>query len=333
MLLQRSLRVVTRTSFVKARQSHSQGRVFACQLHVDVIDVADSRSKSVSEISELLQQELRGTHKTGPPVLQLERQRFDDLPPPLYARHGSETRAILAMSDAQDATQQRNFRKTLAALSKEAEPSHTVSVVGNLREAGDFLEDALVGNSQQKHTCTIRYLGVSVQPQLTVVCGPMFAGKTNRLVDFYEQAASALCANVALGATSQPLKIQVLKPALDNRDAANVVRTHDGRVIDHAISYQSLDFERDFCECGDATRNPVVRSDCPDVFIIDEAHFFDDVQLTKFLDAVRRLRPTAAVCVAGLDHDYRQLPFPVCIASFLRLLIYLYWCCRGCLMG
>ena len=116
---------------------------------------------------------------------------------------------------------------------------------------------------------------------LEVICGPMFSGKTEELIRRLKRAAIA------------KRKVQVFKPSIDNRyDADNVVSHSQQKIVSTVIG---------------KARDVVERLQ-PDVEVvgIDEVQFLgpDIVPVVKHL-ADRGLR----VIVAGLDQDYRGLPF------------------------
>jgi thymidine kinase len=124
---------------------------------------------------------------------------------------------------------------------------------------------------------------------LEVICGPMFAGKSEELIRRVKTLTYA------------HQKIIAFKPAIDNRYDKTAIASHDGE------KYQAY-----------AVRNTQEIDDLvtPDVQVvaIDEVQFFGDpiVDLVeKFAD--RGIR----VIVAGLDTDFRGEPFgpmPVLLA-------------------
>jgi thymidine kinase len=125
---------------------------------------------------------------------------------------------------------------------------------------------------------------------LEVVTGSMFSGKTDELIRRLRRATIAR------------QKVQVFKPAIDNRYAVEKVRSHAGNDFD-AIPIQCA---RDILKLLDKDTTVVA---------IDEAQFFDDELVTIVQGlADRDLR----VIVAGLDTDFRGEPFgpmPVLMAQ------------------
>jgi thymidine kinase len=117
------------------------------------------------------------------------------------------------------------------------------------------------------------------QGRLEVVCGPMFAGKSTRLL--------ARCAELAAAG----LAVQAFKPARDDRyDGARHIVTHDGRRLE----------ARPVVEAAE-----VLAADAPAV-LIDEVHFFGDAIVEPCMRLVQSGR---VVIVAGVDRDHRGRPF------------------------
>ena len=114
-----------------------------------------------------------------------------------------------------------------------------------------------------------------------VICGSMFSGKTDELIRRLRRATIAR------------QKVQVFKPAIDNRYAVEKVKSHAGSEFDAVPVNQVRD---------------ILNYLKPEttVVAIDEAQFFDDdiVNLITEL-ADKDLR----VIVAGLDSDFRGEPF------------------------
>jgi thymidine kinase len=116
---------------------------------------------------------------------------------------------------------------------------------------------------------------------LTVVCGSMFAGKSEELIRLARRALYA------------KKKVQVFKPAIDNRYDETMVVTHMG-VKHEAIPVRSV---RELVES--------IESDTQ-VICIEEAQFFD-VSLVKH--CVKWADEGRQVICAGLDQDFRREPF------------------------
>ena len=123
--------------------------------------------------------------------------------------------------------------------------------------------------------------GEAHQGQIEIVCGGMFSGKTEELIRRVRRAEIAR------------KKVQVFKPSLDARYAAEHVASHNGM--------------RAVAEPVDSVVDIAARV-LPDtaVVAIDEAQFFDAGLVGLCGDlADRGMR----VIVAGLDMDFRGEPF------------------------
>ena len=114
-----------------------------------------------------------------------------------------------------------------------------------------------------------------------VICGSMFSGKTEELIRRIKRAQIA------------KIKIQIFKPVIDDRYSAEHVTSHSLLKAD-AENIQNP--EEILSKLDDNTR----------IVAIDEAQFLAPsvVEITQRL-ANRGLR----VIVAGLDLDYRGVPF------------------------
>lgn len=116
---------------------------------------------------------------------------------------------------------------------------------------------------------------------LTVVTGSMYAGKSEELI---RRARRALYAK---------RRVQVFKPSIDDRYAAESVVTHMG-VAHAAVPVPSV-----------AALKKAIQPET-EVVCIEEAQFFD-VGLVDL--AVQLADSGKEVIVAGLDQDFRRRPF------------------------
>lgn len=116
---------------------------------------------------------------------------------------------------------------------------------------------------------------------IEVIAGSMFSGKSEELIRRLRRAEIAR------------QRVQVFKPAIDNRYSAEDVVSHsDQRMRSELVAQASDILER-------------VRSDTQ-VVGIDEAQFFD----MELVEVCERLADAGVrVIVAGLDQDYRGRPF------------------------
>ncbi len=129
---------------------------------------------------------------------------------------------------------------------------------------------------------------------IEVITGSMFSGKTDELIRRLRRATIAR------------QKVQVFKPAIDNRYAEQKVTSHAGNDYDAIPIQCSADILRLLDE--NAT-----------VVAIDEAQFFDP----EIASVAQKLANQGTrVIVAGLDTDFRGEPFgpmPVLIAQAERV--------------
>lgn len=121
-----------------------------------------------------------------------------------------------------------------------------------------------------------------VQPgAIEVVCGSMFSGKTEELIRRIKRAQIAR------------QRVQVFKPRIDTRYAAEQVASHDG------LLYQAI-------AVADTAEIRAALDPQATVIAIDEVQFFD----WKVVDLCRELADRGVrVMVAGLDVDFRAEPF------------------------
>jgi len=117
--------------------------------------------------------------------------------------------------------------------------------------------------------------------KVTVVCGSMFAGKSEELI---RRARRALYARK---------RVQVFKPAIDDRYDQSMVVTHEG------VRHEAVPI---------ATITDIWNRLWPDVqvVLIEEAQFFDE----RIVDVAVELADRGVeVILAGLDQDFRRQPF------------------------
>ncbi len=116
---------------------------------------------------------------------------------------------------------------------------------------------------------------------IEVICGSMFSGKTEELLRRIRRAQIG------------KLKVQLFKPTIDLRYSADHIQSHDATRLPSVVVQRSSDILE---QLEDNTR----------VVGIDEAQFFDPgiVEVAQKL-AFRGIQ----VVVAGLDTDFRGLPF------------------------
>jgi thymidine kinase len=116
---------------------------------------------------------------------------------------------------------------------------------------------------------------------IELVCGSMFSGKTEELIRRLVRAQIAR------------QKVQVFKPALDNRYQADKVSSHSGSNFQAAVVETAAEIA-------------VLIEKDTDVVAIDEVQFFD-WQIAELCDKLAY--EGRRVILAGLDLDFRGEPF------------------------
>jgi thymidine kinase len=121
----------------------------------------------------------------------------------------------------------------------------------------------------------------TISGSIEVVCGPMFSGKTEELIRRTKRAQIAR------------QKVQIFKPAIDNRYHETEVVSHSSLSVEATPVNSAVEIlQRVF----DSTR----------VVGIDEVQFFDE-NIIRVVEKLAR-RGVRVIC-AGLDQDYMGKPF------------------------
>jgi thymidine kinase len=136
----------------------------------------------------------------------------------------------------------------------------------------------------------------SKKAYLEIITGPMFSGKTSKLLEIYKQCN--FC----------NIPVSVINHSLDKRYDETMLSTHDKSMIpciqtDNVSKvwfYEKLDETFDI-ESGNAHMN--LRS--AEVILINEAQFFDDL----YICVNDMLRVNKKVFVSGLDGDFERKKF------------------------
>lgn len=129
---------------------------------------------------------------------------------------------------------------------------------------------------------------------IEVICGSMFSGKSEELIRRIRRAQIA------------QQRVQVFKPRVDSRFSE-----------DHIVSHSEMKIKADLVE---SARDILDRVDSrTQVVGIDEGQFFD-LHLVEVCDRMADMGKR--VIVAGLDQDYRGVPFDpmpqlLCIAEYI----------------
>ena len=128
---------------------------------------------------------------------------------------------------------------------------------------------------------TVYLIGETHRPgRIEVVCGSMFSGKTEELIRRMKRAKFA------------KQKVEIFKPSLDTRYSEEDVVSHDKNTI------RSTPI--------DSSGAILLLASDIDVVGIDEAQFFDD----GLVEVCNQLANNGIrVIVAGLDMDYKGIPF------------------------
>ncbi len=115
---------------------------------------------------------------------------------------------------------------------------------------------------------------------LEVICGPMFSGKSEEMIRRLRRAEIA------------GQRVVLFKPNLDDRyDAADIVSHAGARMRGVPVS---------------SSRELLARAHEAEVVGIDEVQFFDDEIVAGALALAEK---AVRVVAAGLDQDFRRLPF------------------------
>ena len=125
---------------------------------------------------------------------------------------------------------------------------------------------------------------------IEVICGPMFAGKTEELIRRVIRMDYAKKNYV------------IFKPSIDNRYSESEVVSHNKRKVNAICVSSSAEFYK-------------YLNDEVEAVIIDEVQFFDDAVVEKAHElAEKGLR----VICGGLDSDFRGVPFNI-VAQLLAM--------------
>ncbi len=116
---------------------------------------------------------------------------------------------------------------------------------------------------------------------IEVIAGPMFSGKTEELIRRLKRSQIA------------KQKVQIFKPAIDNRYHETEVVSHSAHSIEATPVHSSVEILQ---KVFDSTR----------VVGIDEVQFFDD-NISRIVEKLARRG--IRVILAGLDQDYMGRPF------------------------
>jgi thymidine kinase len=130
---------------------------------------------------------------------------------------------------------------------------------------------------------------------LEIFLGPMFSGKTTKLIDLYKKY------------TYCNMKVCVINHSLDTRYDKVQMSTHDGILVPcifitsilPVYNYSSLD------EPIDNIGEHHLLLQNADVILINEGQFFDDL----YVSVLEMLKDNKKIYVSGLDGDFQQNKF------------------------
>ena len=129
-------------------------------------------------------------------------------------------------------------------------------------------------------------LSHSTNPCITLIYGPMFSGKTTKLIELYKETLTKNKNCIAINYE------------LDTRYGKNKIISHDGMVID-CYSITNLD---DFIK-NSHTKELIANAD---YIFINEAQFFETI-FESVLYLNETLKKNVVLC--GLDLDYKREKF------------------------
>ncbi len=122
---------------------------------------------------------------------------------------------------------------------------------------------------------------MKAQGQLTIVCGSMYAGKSEELIRLARRSLYA------------KKRVQVFKPSIDDR-------YHQTMVVSHMGVQHEAETARNTAELREKLKKDT------QVLLIEEIQFFD----AKIVDfCVETADRGVDVICAGLDQDFRRQPF------------------------
>ena len=131
-------------------------------------------------------------------------------------------------------------------------------------------------------------------PTLTIICGPMFAGKTTQLIARIRDWES------------QSGRVVVVKPSWDHR--YRDTNTSPSELISHDNARHPAYEASDAAQVRTLLNQQDVFSDSNKqlLIVLDEAHFFGHALIEVVLDLIKQ---GVHVIIAGVDLDHRGDPF------------------------
>jgi thymidine kinase len=132
---------------------------------------------------------------------------------------------------------------------------------------------------------------------LEIILGPMFSGKTSRLVEIYNQCK--FC----------NISVAVINHTIDNRYDDDLLSTHDKIKIPCIKTDKLMDIYADFIDLDEITTISRLKDKSKvgssDVILINEGQFFPD--LLEFVNKL--LKKDKQIYICGLDGDFERKKF------------------------
>lgn len=132
---------------------------------------------------------------------------------------------------------------------------------------------------------------------LEIILGPMFSGKTSRLVEIYNQCK--FC----------NISVAVINHNIDNRYDDELLSTHDKIKIPCIKTDKLMDIYADFIDLDEITTISRLKDKSKvgssDVILINEGQFFPD--LLEFVNKL--LKKDKQIYICGLDGDFERKKF------------------------
>jgi thymidine kinase len=132
---------------------------------------------------------------------------------------------------------------------------------------------------------------------LEIIIGPMFSGKTSRLVEIYNQC---IFCNIS---------VAVINHCIDNRYDNELLSTHDKIMIPCIKTERLFDVWTDYIDIDNIDIVPRIKDKfkvaTSDVILINEGQFFPDLE--EFVK--RLLTEDKQIYICGLDGDFERKKF------------------------
>lgn len=128
---------------------------------------------------------------------------------------------------------------------------------------------------------------------LEIILGPMFSGKTSRLIEIYNQC---IFCNIS---------VAVINHTIDNRYDDELLSTHDKIKIPCIKTEKLMDIYADYTDFDSPRFKDKIKVCSSTVILINEGQFFSD--LSEFVNKL--LKRNKQIYVCGLDGDFENKKF------------------------